>query len=216
MGDRGDRVRGRVGLFARHCQGEGLSARDPGLLRQVLGIIAPLAGTVLVMAVALRLLNGVPAFVENLVAGPPPPQNALDERLSYPSIEAAEKELGVKVSLPSYFPSYLMWPPSSVRGQKQPARVVSILFQSSTGQQGLQIREIFWQGYDLPFPVPEPLDVVQRADVDVDGVAGQLLAGSGQDSMPVNQLRWHFGGIHYILTTIYPPDELLKIARSMR
>jgi hypothetical protein len=185
-------------------------------LRQLPGILVPLVLIVAVMAVALRLVNGVPSYAQSLIAGPPPPQNVLDERLTYPSVEAAQKDLGVTIALPAYFPSYLTWPATSIHGQREPARVVSMLFRSSNGQQGLQIRELFWQGVELPFPVPEPVEVVERSNVDVNGVAGQLLVGSGQGNTAVNQLRWHAGGIHFILTTIYPPDELLKIARSMR
>ncbi len=190
--------------------------RAIGILKQLPSILLPFAIAVVVAVMALRLLNGVPGYVQNLVAGPPAPKNVLDERLSYPSIEAAEKDLGVKVATPAYFPSYLKWPAASVRGQREPARVVSMLFQSSNGQQGLQIREVFWQGESLPFPVPEPDNLAETANVDVHGITGQLLLGSSEDGTPVNQIRWYAGGVHYILTTIYAREELLKIARSMQ
>ncbi len=190
--------------------------RAIGFLKELPSILLPFAIAVLGAVIALRLLNGVPSYVESLVTGPPLPRNVLDERLSYPTIEAAEKDLGVAVATPAYFPSYLVWPPASVRGQREPAKVVSLLFQSSDGQQGLQIRELFWQGESLPFAVPEPVHVTESRAVDVNGVAGQLLLGTGQDNTPVNQLRWQAGGLHYIVTTIYPPAELLRIARSMQ
>ena len=190
--------------------------RATGFLKQLPSILLPFAIAVLVAVMGLRLLNGVPSYVQDLVSGPPVPKNVLDERLSYPTIEAAEKDLGVKVATPAYFPSYLIWPPSSIRGQREPVKVVSLLFQSSDGQQGLQIRELFWQSESLPFAVPEPLHVAERRAVDVDGIAGQLLLGSGQDNTPINQLRWRAGGVHYILTTIYSPEELLRIAQSMQ
>ncbi len=186
-----------------------------GLLRQLPGILVPLALAMAVVAVGLRVLNATPAYVQALVAAPPPAPNVLDERLSFPSIEAAEKELGVRVATPAYFPSYLSWPPSSIRAQREPVKVVSLLFRSSEGQQGLQIRELFWQGETLPFPVPEPLDIAQRKVVDVNGTAGQLLLGSGQGGTTVNQLRWRVGGIHFILTAVFPPEELLRIAESI-
>jgi hypothetical protein len=185
-------------------------------LRQLPGIAMPLVIVVVVVVFTLRWLNGVPAYVENLVAGPRPPQSVLDERLSFSSIEAAERDLGVKVGVPVYFPSFLVWPPSSIRGQREPVRVVSLLFRSNDNMQGLQIREIFWSGEDLPFPVPEPLVVTERRGVDVDGVPGSLLVGDGQSGTAVNQLRWRAGGVHFIVTTVYPPEELLTIARSIR
>lgn len=171
--------------------------------------------TVVVVAVALQLLDGVPETIRRLVAGKTPVPYALSERLEYPSIEAAEKELGVQIMLPSYFPSYLAWPPAAVRGQAEPVKVVSMLFHSEDGQQGLQIREVYWPDAELPFPIPGPLDLLERRGVDLNGVPGQLLLGRGQSNSQVNQLRWRYGGVHIVVTTIYPVEELLRIARSM-
>lgn len=179
------------------------------------GIVLPLAFAVVVVAIGLRLLNAVPAYVTYLTAGPAPVPTVLDERLSYPTIEAAEKDLGVKVWAPYYFPSYLSWPPVSIRGQREPAKVVSLLVRSTDGQQALQIREIFWQGNELPFSVPEPVQVTERRDVDVEGTPAKLLLGTGEGGTVVNQLRWRSGGVYFILTSVQPPEELLRMAGSM-
>ena len=189
--------------------------RAVGFVRALPGILGPLALTVAVIAVGLRLLNGAPAYMTNLVAGPLPASMVLDERLIYPSVEAAGKDLGVKVHVPAYFPSYLSWPPYSVRGQREPVKVVSFLVRSAEGQQALQVREIFWVGDNLPFQVPEPADLAETRSVEVDGVPAKLLVGTGSDASAVNQLRWHAGGVHFVVTTIYPPEELLRIAGSM-
>lgn len=179
------------------------------------GIAIPFLLTVVAVALALRLLNGLPAQLQRWIFGPPEPRFVLSERLQYPTIEAAEAELGVKVGIPSYFPSRLVWPPASVRGQREPARVVSLLFRSNDGEQALQIREIFWPGDELPFPVPEPMEVIERRVVEIHGAGGQLLLGRGQDDVPVNQLRWRTRGVHLVVTTVFPPEELLKIGKSI-
>ncbi len=183
-------------------------------VRDLPGLLGPLLVTVVAAAVALRLLNGLPAYLGSLLAPPPPAPLALTERLEYPTIEAAEQELGVRVSTPSYFPSYIRWPPAAIRGQREP-RVVSLRFNSSDGQQVLQIREIFWTSENLPFPVPEPLEVLERREVDVNGAEGRLLVGRGQGTTSVNQLRWRVAGVHLVVTTIYSPEELLRIGRSI-
>jgi hypothetical protein len=183
--------------------------------RRIAGIVAPLLVTVAAAALLLRLLNGVPAYWQRLTAAPKPAPMALAERLEYSSIEEAGSALGVEILTPSYFPSYLEWPPVSVRGQREPVRVVSMLFSSTDGLQALQIRELFWAGEEPPFPIPEPADVMERQTVEVNGVPAELILGKGQADTQVNQLRWRLGDIHLIATTICPPEELLRIARSI-
>ena len=192
-----------------------VNGRQTSLLRELPGIFGPLLVTVAVVAMALWILNLVPGYVAALLAPTPTPPPSLTERLDYPTIEAAEVDLQVKVVTPVYFPSYLVWPPASIRGQRDYAKVVSLLIRDTSGQQALQLREIFWPGDELPFAVPEPMEVLDRSQVDVNGVQGALLLGRGQGGNPVNQLRWHAGGIHAVLTTILPPEELLRIGRSM-
>ncbi len=186
----------------------------PGI-RQIGGVVAPIAVTVVAAVLLLRLLNALPTYWESLTSSPRSAPMLLAERLEYGSIEEAEADLGVKVLTPAFFPSYLQWPPASVRGQREPARVVSLLFTSTNGLQALQIRELYWPGDDLPFPVPEPAEVVARQTVGVNGTQGTLILGKGQSDTMVNQLRWRAGGVHLIATTIYPADDLLQIARSI-
>ena len=183
--------------------------------RELFDIVVPFLLTMAAVALALRLLNSVPAWWVTLMVEPTPVPMALNERLECPSIEAAETDLQVKVSIPRYFPSYLARPPASVRGQREPVKVVSLLFRSQDGQQALQIREIFWPGEDLPFPVPEPVEVLERRDLELDGAAWKLLIGRGQGNQPVNQVRWHADGVHFVVTAIYPPEELMMICQSL-
>ncbi len=185
------------------------------LARELPGILAPLVVTVVAAVLLLRVLNLVPDYWQRLIAGPPPALPVLSERLEFPSLEAAERELRVRIATPSYFPSTLIWPPASIRGQREPARVASLLFLSSDGQQALQVRELFSPGEELPFPIPEPMEVLERRDVPVNGAAGRLLIGRGQGGGQVNQLRWHANGVHLVVTTIYSPEELLRISESI-
>ncbi len=186
-----------------------------GSARTLLGILVPLALALAVVVAGLRLLDAAPGYVQRALAGPPRPPFVLDERLSYPSIESAEKDLGVPVLTPGYFPSYLAWPPSSVRGQREPVRVVSLLFLSADGQQGLQFREVHWEGEDLPFSVPEPAEVLERREVELSGAIVRVLVGRSSGGTPVNQLRWRSGGVHFVVTSVYPPEELLRMADTM-
>ncbi len=184
--------------------------------RELPGILAPLLLTVAAAVLLLRLLNAVPEYWERVNTGPLPAQPVLNERLQFPTLEAAEAELRVAIGVPSYFPASLVWPPASIRGQLEPARVVSLLFLSTDGQQALQIREIFSPGEELPFPIPEPIQLLERKEVPVNGSMGQLLLGRSLEGTPVNQLRWRANGVHLVVTTILPPEELLRISESIR
>jgi hypothetical protein len=183
--------------------------------RELPGILGPLLLTVAVAVLLLRLLNAAPDYWARLAAGQSPARPVLNEKVEFHSIEEAERELGVKVAIPIYFPSSLIWPPASIRGQQEPARVVSLLFLSADGRQALQIREIFSREEESPLPVPEPIDVLERREVEVNGIGGLLLLGRSQDGGTLNQLRWHTGGVHLVVTTIYPPEELLRISESI-
>jgi hypothetical protein len=185
-------------------------------VRELPGVLFPFLLTIAAIALALRLLNAVPGYWEMLVAEPEQAPPSLTEHLRYSSIGEMETDLGVTVALPSYFPSYLVWPPDSIRGQRDPAPVASLLFVSSEGQQALQIRQLFWAGESLPFEVPEPIQVLERREVRMDGGAGQLLIGQSQVGAPLNQLRWRTGDVHVVITTVYAVEELLRIAQSMR
>ncbi len=192
-----------------------MGRRISHLGRALPGIVAPLLLTVALAVVILRLLNVLPAHWQNLVAGRTPAPWVLNERLDFSTIEQAEEDLDLKVLTPSYFPSNLTWPPASIRGQREPVRVVSLLFHSSDGRQALQIREIFWTEKDLPFPVPEPMEVLETREVGLDGTEGRLLLGQGLGGEPVNQLRWQANGVHLVLTTVFSAEELLRIAESI-
>jgi hypothetical protein len=184
-------------------------------MRELPGVLFPFLLTIATIALVLRLLNAVPGYWEGLTTEPVQVPPSLTEHLRYPGIEEMERDLGVSVALPRYFPSYLVWPPDSVRGQREPVPVASLLFASSDGQQALQIRQIFWAGDALPFEVPEPLQLLERRGVEMEGGAGLLLIGQSQAGTPVNQMRWRDGDVHLVVTTIYPEEELLRIARSI-
>ncbi|MCL5074618.1 MAG: DUF4367 domain-containing protein [Chloroflexi bacterium] len=93
--------------------------------------------------------------------------------------------------------------------------MVSLLFRSADWRQGLLIHEIITTSADPPPTVPEPVTILERTTITINGQEGTLLTGKGDDGTPCNQLRWRAADRYLILTTIYPPEELLKVARSM-
>ena len=129
------------------------ASKTPPVARRAAGFLLPLLVTLVVAALSLRLLDALPAYWQAWTTSRSAPP-VLAERLEYPTIEEAERGLGVRIALPSYFPSYLRWPPDTIRGQRDPVKVASILFLSSDGRQALQIRELFWPGEEMPLLRP--------------------------------------------------------------
>jgi len=184
-------------------------------LRELPGILLPLLLTVAAAVLLLRILNALPEQLARVLAGPPPAQPVLSEKLEFHSIEEAERELGVRIALPAYFPSSLVWPPASVRGQKEPVKVVALMFLAADGRQALQLRELFAATEEFPLPVPEPAYTLESKQLEVNGGAARLLLGRAQDGSELNQLRWRAGEVHLVATTILPPGELIRIAESI-
>ncbi|HZK67481.1 MAG TPA: hypothetical protein VFD42_08075 [Chloroflexota bacterium] len=190
------------------------ASKTPPTAMRAAGFLLPLMVTLVAAVLTLRLLDALPAYWQSWTTPRSAPP-VLAERLEYATIEEAERGLEVRIALPSYFPSYLRWPPATIRGQPEPVKVASLLFLSSQGQQALQIRELFWPGEEIPLPIPEPAGDVRRTEVRLGDAPALLIQGQGQDGTPINQLRWRAGGMHLVATTIYPPEELLRIASSI-
>ncbi len=170
-------------------------------------MLLPLLLVVAVVAVALRLLNLVPAHIK-----------AQTEAREYATVEQVESALGIKVILPAYFPDYLSWPAYQITVRRRPAIDIRLHFLSRDGsREALSISEILWPWEDVPPPVAiaEPGKVLQRTSIQVDGARGTLLVGQGADGGNLNQLRWQQGDRYIVVTTIHSLPELVRIAGSM-
>ncbi|MBI4285717.1 MAG: hypothetical protein HY670_07440 [Chloroflexi bacterium] len=158
-----------------------------------------------IVALVLFLLGLVPAHLEKPVG--------LRE---YDSVEEAQAAVGFKVAVPAYFPSYLAWPPARIEAQLEPVPLVKMLFLSAVDREAiLLIHQIQADSPDLPIPIPWIETVRQRMIVAVNTVSGELVIGKRANGEIVNALHWRAGGQHFIVVTIKPVNELLRLAQSM-
>lgn len=165
----------------------------------------PLLFVVAAVAIALRLLNIVPAHIR-----------AQTEVKEYAAVEDVERALGMKVLLPGYFPDYLSWPAYKITVQRRPAIDIWLHFLSRDGsREALSIREIVWAEDTPPVTIAGPDKILQRTSIDVDGTRGTLYVGQAADGGNMNQLRWQQGDRYIVVTTLQPLLELVRIASSM-
>lgn len=174
------------------------------LLMEIPGLLlAPVV--VGALALVLYLLGLVPAYVQSTTGV-----------TEYPSIEAAESELGFRIIIPTYFPSYLAWPPARIEGRLEPERRVEMLFISATQQtKALVIQEIVTENGDVDRPLPWIETIQQTIPVAIGDSEGKLVVGRDADGQLVNAVTWRSGSMTLVMVTTRPVPELLTLARSM-
>jgi len=184
-----------------------MAARSEAMrfLKEMPGIIFPILLVTMLAGIGLKLLGAVPSYIR----GGPPVE-------SYATLEEAELALRMDILLPAYFPDYIRWPPAAITAQKEPGVMVSLLFLTRDGsRKAMWVHEIMPPSLDLEASIPEPKQVWRRTTVTMNGEEGWLLLGRDEEGYPSNQLRWPARGGFFIVTTIYPEEELVRIAQSM-
>lgn len=158
-----------------------------------------------ITALALYLLGMVPAYIQSTTGV-----------REYSTIQQAEAHLGFEISVPAYFPNYLSWPPSEIRGQLKPFPMVQMRFLAyDQHTEVMSIYQIVADSSELPMPLPLIKTIQQEAPVDINGNIAQLVIGERADGQPVNLVYWTADNFHFIVVMTHPVRELLTIARSM-
>lgn len=158
------------------------------------------------MALSFYLLNLVP------------PSLRVAQVINYESVDEAKRALGTEISLPSYFPDYLAWPPTKITLHRKPVPMLSMLFSAADGTaEALSIYEIFSAGDDdYSEAIAEPSVLLGKVPIFIEESRGVLLIGKEEDDTPCYQVRWNKGDRYLVVSSLYPPEELLKIASSMK
>jgi len=174
-------------------------------LKEFPGII--LAPVILLGAVALSLylLGMLQDYLH-------PPEHGPRE---YASIEEAEAVLGFPVTVPTYFPSYISWPPAEIRGQLLPVPRVETVYHSQYGTKIMVITQIASVQEAAPDELPWGSTIREKAPITVGDHAGVMLAIRDADGRPLNGAYWQSGNFSYVLVTSRSERELLTIVRSM-
>lgn len=177
------------------------AALAPELIR----LLAALGWVVMATALTLGGLGALPGWI----VGEPRQVRTVS------TIEEAERSLGARLALPSYFPAHLGWPPGRIRVTGGKGGAVELTFRDPAQGAGdqLQLLHVTTPGDPLPpeFEPPgnelssSPTTLASRpARLSRRTIAGQVW----------QQLSWERDGCRMVLRTRGDVEELFRIARS--
>jgi len=157
-----------------------------------------------VTVMLLDLLNWVPNAVQK------------DGVRKYKTIEDAKASLKLsKLFLPSYFPQYLIWPPSEVYGRRKPSKMVLMHFINYDRKD--VVLSIMQAEASDPHPLRsriEPVKIRRRDAVLIKGRRGELSLALCSGGEPCNSVTWEEEGYTFTIIAKDSVQELLKIAES--
>ena len=134
---------------------------------------------------------------------------------SYPTVAAAEADLGFTISVPTYFPSYLSWPPQDIEAPYYPYPAVETVYYSPSGAMVLSVLQVKLGGDGMPAIRSRFRTVTQRTDLDVNNIEGTLVSGTGAGGQTLNGAYWSSGGFYYEVVTSRAVRDLLTMVSSM-
>jgi hypothetical protein len=182
-----------------------VAASGPGATSgEATRMLASLAWVAVATALTLAGLGAVPGWL------------AGESREVRPvaSVEEAERWLGARLAIPSYFPSRLGWPPAVVEVAGGRGGAASFTFHALT-EEGSDIQLL--QASTPGVPIPAALLAVAnelsttRATV---GARPATLARVLVEGKTWLELRWERDGRAMVLRTQGDVEELLRMARS--
>lgn len=141
-----------------------------------------------------------------------PPEHGPRE---YTSIEEAEADLGFPVTVPTYFPSYISWPPAEITGQLLPVPRVETVYNSPYGAKVLVITQIASDSEGPPDVLPWVSTIVKSTPIIIDDDTGVMIVARDADGHPLSGAYWKSDSFFYIVITDRSERELLTIVRSM-
>jgi len=160
---------------------------------------------VVAVAVMLDLLNWVPTVFQK------------EGVRKYKTIEDVKGDLKLsKLFLPSYFPQYLIWPPSEIYGRRKPAKMVLMHF-INYDRKDVVLSVMQAESSD-PHPLKsriEPVKTRKREGVLIKGRRGELSLALCAGGEPCNSVTWESEGYTFTVIAKDSVKELLKIAESV-
>lgn len=133
----------------------------------------------------------------------------------YSTVAAAEADLGFTLSVPTYFPSYLSWPPGDILAPYYPYPAAETVYYSPSGAMVLSVLQVELGEGDMPALKSRIKTVTRESDLNLDNIRGTLVTGTGTDGQMLNGAYWSSGGFYYEVVTSRAVRDLLTMVSSM-
>ncbi len=165
---------------------------------------------------AILVVVGITAAVLFLLGMLPSHLQALPGVREYDTLEEAQRALGFEIVIPTYFPSYLSWPPARITVEISSVSQVETLFVSSEqNTEVLLVMQSTAKDGSLPPSLPWIETVLDEMPISVGDSAGSLVIGGGENGQLMNGAQWKTNNFLFTMVTTQPVQELLSLARSM-
>jgi hypothetical protein len=174
------------------------------LRRGLLVVLGPLALVLLSTAAGLVLLNAA----AGVFAGPPKDR-------TFPTLPELERAIGRRLTVPTYFPSSVSWPPESIRLWGSPPGAAVLRFVSSEGRPRLVFAQGLKEGQSLPADAAVAGFMVEHVATRVGMDDAVLSRVRAEDGVLWHQLQWRRGGRDFLMRSNGALEELLKMAASV-
>ncbi len=164
------------------------------------------AVTIVIAVALLKLLNWVPSVIE---------EEGIRKFRTLDEAQAAMKT--TKIAVPSYFPERIQWPPYEIFAQRKPFSLVMMHFSHADSRTlALALYQYDARGtFEPPFQ-ESVVHVRKEMTVPVGTRSGFLTIAVCRGNRLCNSLSWEIDGITHLLVYDDDPEELVKMASSMR
>jgi len=179
-----------------------VAAKGMGL--ELVRLLAALAWVTATAAVGLAVLGAAPGWILG---------ERRDVRL-VASVDEAERVLGARLAIPTFFPSSLAWPPTSVRvagGRGGGAELVFV--RRSDGRPAVVLQQSTTPGEPIPAPLAAGRTELTTSRTTVGprpAVRSRVLV----EGEPWEELAWERDGRRLVLRTRGDLEELFRMAHS--
>lgn len=135
----------------------------------------------------------------------------------YTDIDEARRSIGFsRISVPSYFPEGIAWPPSFLLGQKKPFPALVMEFRAEHGSDIALIITQSARGADARAMQRLRLNTIQEETAyTIKEQQALLQVGRCTTGRPCSQMSWLHAGMQHTVLFMGPPFELIRLAESM-
>ncbi len=135
----------------------------------------------------------------------------------YRDIEELKRAFGAgTITIPSYFPEGIKWPPAFIIAQRRPFVAIAMEFQSTeVGTRALNIIQTDLKGKPTTFKRLQLSNVKEEAEHLMKDKRLILKVGICQGGIACNSLSWQDQRFRYEIVSTTSPIDTIKIAESM-